>query len=292
MVRLYVSSEPYLLDEMDKRWRSKVQNSINLKRVLEKPDKDLCDFVETFPVFEEIRVLILKGTGILNTDCEELFSAVATTTEVIILEQEVDKRKKAYKWIQKNGLAEEIKLLTHNELANWIQSISENPIDASFLINYLGTDMYYLKNETERLNAYMEPQQLISAEWIQFLCKKNMEEKIFALADEISNRNLPKVMEYYETVMEQAPMKVLFMLKRHFQILLNAKALEGKSDKDVAAGCGVAPFTVKKYRQQANSYSLKEIKDKLELLAESEFALKTSTNDRLCLEQVMIQLTV
>lgn len=293
MIRLYISSEPYLLDEMEKQFRQKISNNMNFKKVLTKPNiQELCDFVETYPIFDEFKLLVLKNTGVLDSDCEELFKACSDTTEILILEPEIDKRKKSYKWIQKNGIAEEIKLLSTSELEKWVTSISANPIDSKFLINYLGTNMYYLKNEIERINSFAEPNQQITAEWIQYLCKKNLEEKIFALADEISSHNLQTVMKYYETVLDQPPMRVLAMLKRHFQILINAKALINKSDKDIASGCGVAPFTVKKYKSQAKTYDDATLHEKLEIIANAEFSIKTSTNDRVVLEQTLIQLTL
>ena len=72
-------------------------------------------------------------------------------------------------------------------------------------------------------------------------------------------------------------MSILFLILRHFNILLQAKDLQslGHNSSSISEMVGVPPFAVNKYLGQAKNFTMRRLKDALEFGAEIEEQIKT-----------------
>ena len=144
----------------------------------------------TYPFFSEKRLLLLDGTGILKTGKDEfvnIMDNMPETTCILICESEVDKRSKVYKWIKKNGYIGEFlkKNQTEKVLLRWIaallgkekKQIREN--DAIYFLQKVGDDMFQIKNETDKLIAYVGEKEEITKEDIDAITSGEVQDKIF-----------------------------------------------------------------------------------------------------------------
>ena len=118
----------------------------------ERPNlSEIRDTAQTVPFFSDWRLIILDRTKVMKTgkdDLVELMEAVAATTVLLICEQEVDKRSKAYKWIKKNGFIREFlkKNNKENDLIRFTAQLLKRggkqirEQDARYLVNVTGSD--------------------------------------------------------------------------------------------------------------------------------------------------------
>ena len=219
----------------------------------------------TYPFFSEKRLLLLDGTGILKTGKDEfvnIMDNMPETTCILICEPEVDKRSKVYKWIKKNGYIGEFlkKNQTEKVLLRWIaallgkekKQIREN--DALYFLQKVGDDMFQIKNETDKLIAYVGEKEEITKEDIDAITSGEVQDKIFDLVDAIARGNKPAALGYYNDLilLKEPPMHILFLIVRQYRILhiiSNMRTLR-KPDDAIAKTAGIPRFAIRKNEQQ------------------------------------------
>jgi DNA polymerase-3 subunit delta len=118
---------------------------------------------------------------------------------------------------------------------------------------------------------------------------------IFELTDALGERNVHRAVQMLANVIDhgQAPVMILAMIARHFRILLKAKEVAGRisNPAEIARYLGVHPFFAKQYADQANNFSLNELKDNFAKLSECDRELKSSRLSRLrILEHLVMEI--
>ena len=85
-------------------------------------------------------------------------------------------------------------------------------------------------------------------------------------------------------------MSILFLITRHFNILLQAKQLQalGHPSSSISEMVGVPPFAVSKYLGQAKNFSSARLKEALEFAADIEEQVKTGR----MLEKIGVELFI
>lgn len=248
----------------------------------------ICDLGETLPFFSERRVLVLENTGLLkksSKDVEEKFANFPESTYVIMIEEDVDKRNSLYKFFAKQGYVANLTTPDEKTLLQWVKTLckEEGKIieDAAVfhLTEHMGTEMFLLKNELEKLFCYCQGRNQITVADVNEICLDEAEDKLFDMLDAIGNRNQKKALKLYRDLLElhKPPMQLLTMLSRHFNILLQMSALKetGTAYADMASLCGVPPFTVKKYVAQTSAYSYERLKAMVERCQMTDQEIKT-----------------
>ena len=87
-------------------------------------------------------------------------------------------------------------------------------------------------------------------------------------------------------------MRILYLLTRHFRILMEVKEMEslGFGQKEIASKVGIMPFLVGKYRAQAKAFSRKEMRNIVEAGVQAEENVKTGKmGDTLSVELYLVQ---
>lgn len=243
---------------------------------------------ETLPFFAEHRVLVLENTGLLKKAAEgvsEHFEQFPDSTVLIMVEEEVDGRNSLYKWFKKKGYVAELKMPDEKMLVAWVKKLcadEEKSIDDAavfYMIEHMGTEMFLLKNELEKLFSFCADSRVITIDDIKEVCLDEAEDKMFDMLDAIGSRNQKKALQLYRDLLElrKPAMQILSLLTRHYNILMQISALKqaGKDGKTIASVCGVPPFTVKKYMNQASVYQFSELKDMLERCSVTDQEIKT-----------------
>ena len=129
----------------------------------------------------------------------------------------------------------------------------------SYLIASVGTDMEVLSREIEKLISYALNKNVISKEDIDAVCIKQLNVRIFDMMDAISVKNQKKTLDcYYELIAEkEPPMRILFMISRQFNLMLQAKDLSsrGMNREQVAHTMGVQSFIARKCINQCRNFN-------------------------------------
>lgn len=246
------------------------------------------DIGETLPFFAEERVLVLENSGLFKKTPEEIekrMEQFPDSTHVIFVEKEVDKRSRLYKWIGKHGYASEMNTPDEKMLITWVKGLCRaegKQIEDSvifYFVEHMGTDMLLLKNEMEKLFCYCYDSEKITLEDIREVCVSQASDKMFEMLDAIGVHNQDKALLLYHDLLalREPAMRVLYMLTRHFHILMQISVLmsEGKDNKTMAAACGIPPFSVKKYAAQAGKYSYERLKSMVEKCQATDQGIKT-----------------
>ena len=264
---------------------------------------EVIDNAETFPFFAEHRLIVMESTGLFKSGGEQLaeyMSKIPESTVFLFVEQDVDKRSKMYKAVKANGYICEINRQTEKDLSMWAARIfahdGKNLSNAnlSYLIGNVGTDMEVLSREIEKLISYDLDKDVISKEDIDAVCIKQLNVRIFDMVDAISVKNQKKTLDcYYELVAEkEPPMRILFMVSRQFNLILQAKDLSarGMDRNAIASVMGVQGFIANKSINQSRNFSVNELKLALaDCVATEENIKKGIMDENIGVEMLLVK---
>jgi DNA polymerase-3 subunit delta len=253
---------------------------------------EVIDSAETFPFFAEHRLIVMDNTGLFKSGGDtlaEYIKKIPETTIFLFVESNVDKRSKLYKAVKSAGYVCEINRQTEQDISVWAARIFDRDdkkitkANMSYLIANVGTDMEILSREIEKLITYAMGKNVISKEDIDAVCIKQLNVRIFDMIDAISMKNQKKTLDcYYELIAEkEPPMRILYMLSRQFNLMLQAKNLSGRGmQKDqIAATMGVQGFIAGKCISQSRNFSLENLKMGLAESVKTEELIKSGTMD-------------
>lgn len=268
-----------LSDDSDMNYSHYEGNGIDPRKVSE--------VVQTMPFFSDKRVIIIENSGFFKNQNElsELLTGAPDTTIIIFVETEIDKRSKLFKLVRDSGTVSEMNGMDEQNLKLFVISLLEHEkkkITESaivYLIDKTGSDMTNLCNEIEKIINYTFGRDIITIEDIDAVVTTQITGKIFLMIDAIASKQPNKALAlYYDLIsVREKPMSILFLITRHFNILLQSKDLQalGYNSSSISEKVGVPPFAVNKYLGQAKNFTTKKLKEALEFGTDIEEQIKT-----------------
>lgn len=264
---------------------------------------ELIDLAETMPFFADRRLIMLENSGVFKNANEELaayMKEIPDTTCFVFVEEEVDRRSKMYKAVKDAGRVVEFARQTEAVLTQWILGKLKRegrkitrPVLQLFLTK-TGNDMENIEKELEKLFCYTMGQEVITAEQVEAVCVTQTTGKIFEMVNAIAEKKQKQALDlYYDLLaLKEPPMRILFLIARQFQILLQVKELSGHGydNKFVAAKAGIPEFTVRRNQAQAGSFSTDQLKEAVADCVQTEEDVKTGNmNDRMSVELLIVK---
>ena len=217
---------------------------------------------------------------------------------MVFVEKEVDKRNKLYKYVNKNGLAVEMTTMTEKELKTWVAVLLKQngrkmrESTAAYLLEQVDNSMTNIKNELDKLISYTEGREEITEKDIDEVCSVQVTGRIFQMMDAVASGNQGETLRLYHDLLtlRENPMSILYLLTRHFNLLLQVKGMVGKYDRsEMAKKAGVPPFAVGKYQAQCRRFSGQRLRNMLEACIDTEYQFKRgSIGDQLGVELLLI----
>lgn len=263
--------------------------------------KELISLSDTMPFFAEKRLILIEDSGFFKSPAEELaayLSQIPDTTCMIFVESEVDKRSRMFKKVKEVGYVCEMGRQDLGQLAKWAgtllsregKKITGNTME--LFLSKTGDDMENIRMELEKLVSYTLGRDIITAEDVEAICTERVTNNIFEMVTAIVNRQTRKAMDLYEDLLtlKEPPMRILFLIARQFNQLLQVKELMGKGmDKSgIASKLKIPPFAAGKIMPQARSFSKEAILSYVNLCVDAEEAVKTGKLlDRLAVELLL-----
>ena len=265
--------------------------------------KEIIDLAETLPFFAERRVILLEDSKLFKKGGDELgeyLENMPETTYFVFVEEEVDKRSKLFKAVGKCGNAIEFGKQTDETLMKWvggrISREGKNITQAAYqsFIAKTGTDMQNIEKELEKLLCYTMDKDVIEPEDVEAITTEQISNTVFEMVDAIASHRQKQAMDlYYDLLaLKEAPMRILFLITRQFQILLTVKVMsnQGFGNKDIAAKAGCPEWAVRKYLSQVKAFSLEQMKQAIADGVSYEEAVKTGKmNDQMAVELFIVQ---
>lgn len=265
--------------------------------------KEVIDLAETMPFFAERRVIFLEDTGFFKNQCQYLPEYLASLPEylcMVFIESEVDKRSRMYKAVKKYGRAVEFARQDSAILMRWVLGILNREgkkitqRDMESFLERTGTDMGNIENELEKLLSYTMGRDVITSSDIQQVCTTQITNHIFDMIRAVTEKKQKKALDlYYDLLaLKEPPMRILFLLARQFNLILQVKELagEGYDQSAIAKKTGLQPFVVRNYMTYARKYGTRELRDMVQECVELETKVKTGQiTDTLSVELLLVK---
>ena len=233
---------------------------------------EVMHIAETMPFFADRRLIIIENSSLFKSqsDLADYIKEMPETTYIVFVESEVDKRNRLYKAVKDIGYISEMNGMDEKNLKLWTLSLLNKDgkkitdQTMTYFLDKVGTDMENIRSELEKVICYALDRDIITVEDIDAVCTEQVTGKIFLMIDAIAAKNERRALElYYDLItLKEKPMSILYLIIRHFNILMNVKSMNavGTPSSTIASKAGIPPFAVSKYMGQAKNFQLSVIK--------------------------------
>ena len=264
---------------------------------------EVIDLAETMPFLAERRVIILEDSGLFSHGGEELaayLESPSETTYFVFVEPTVDRRSKLYKAAAAKGRAIEFAAQDEAVLKRWIlgflkkenKNITER--DLTLFLEMTGSDMENIRGELEKLLCYCLDRDVVTAQDIEAVCTRQVNNQIFDMINAVAEKQQKKAMDlYYDLLtLKEPPMRILSLITRQFNLLLQVKELRDKGidANTIGEKVGLKGFIARKYVTQASKFREEDLRRALADCIESDEAVKTGRmNDVMSVELLIVK---
>ncbi len=200
---------------------------------------EVIDLAQTMPFLAQRRVLVIENSGFFRRGGEalaEYLADPAQTAFFVFVESEIDRRSRLYKAVTAKGRVIECKTPDEAVLKRWVvelltkEGLRITQRDLDFFLEKTGTDMENIRGEVEKLSCYCMGRDVVTAQDIGEICARQTGSRIFDMVDAVADKKQRRAMElYYDLLtLKEPPMRILFLVARQFNLLLQVKELKKK----------------------------------------------------------------
>jgi DNA polymerase-3 subunit delta len=264
------------------------------------------------PMLGGCRVVCVKRAQKLLEKSEELQAYIGdpspSTVLVLELSKTPDKRRKAWKQVEKTTTVVSCDAPKSVELEEWVSEQAfqrELPLDRDavrYLVAEFGTDLRRLLTELEKLSLFSlslpSGGNKMDLETIATVLGRGKAQSIFKFVDAVGAGNSSQALLQLGRLLEEGepPLKILALVDRLLGQLRVARELQdassgGRGGANLARVLGVPPYAVKSLSEAARRFDRRDLANALRTLAETDRILKSSALPaRLVLESLTIAL--
>jgi DNA polymerase-3 subunit delta len=239
-------------------------------QVIDVSDSDIAtarEALTSLPFLSLRKLVVLKNPSSskpLNEELEDLIKSLPETTDLIIVESNIDKRLAVYKMLKKQTDFKEFLVLDQSATISWLTKLAKDldaeisSIDARYLSDRIGLDQERLFNELSKLALY-DPK--ITRASIDLMTEDSPQSTIFELLEAAFAGNKRRVLQLYNEQRQQnvEPQQITSMLTWQLHILAVVLAAKDKSSDQVAKEAGLNPYVVRKSQASARMLSLGQV---------------------------------
>ena len=290
-----MGEEPYYIDKISEYIENCVLNESEKEfnqLVMYGRDVSIEEIVSAakrFPMMSNHQVIIVKEAQDLSRTIDKIESYASQPQPSTILVfnykyKKLDKRKKVYKVIAKNGLFFESKKLYENQVSDWIRKVlggkkyQIEPKAAQMLVEFLGTDLSKINNELEKLVSVLSKETIINPVHIEENIGISKDFNNFELRKAIGSKDVLKanqIIKYFGENPKNNPLVMtISLLNSFFTQLLMYHGLNDKTKASVAKNLGVNPYFVEDYVVASRNYPMRKVSKIITLLRDSDMNSK------------------
>lgn len=275
-----MGEEPYYIDKLTEFIEENIlqehERDFN-QTILYGRDVTIDDIVgnaKRYPMMADRQVVVVREAQELAKTIENLDSYVSnlqpTTVLVIAYKYKtIDKRKKLYKSIAKDGVIFESKKMYDNQVGTWISRVlqgkgySIEPKANAMLVEFLGNDLSKISNELNKLQIVLPKGHQITASDIEKNIGFSKDFNVFELQNALGSKNQVKayqIVQYFSENPKENPMVLTTgLIFAFFVKLLKYHGIKDKNPKTVSPILGVSPFFLKDYDVALKNYPMKKV---------------------------------
>ena len=246
---------------------------------------DIVGNAKRYPMMADKQVVIVKEAQHLSRNIEQLCAYAENPQQSTVLVicykyKKLDKRKKLYKIIQKNGVVFESKKLYENQVSDWLRkNLLSNGYTIShkaalLLVEYLGTDLGKISKELDKLKLALPTQTEITPKHIEEYIGISKDYNNFELKRAIGERDVlkaAKIITYFAQNPKDNPfILTVTLLHSFFTQLLQYHGLNDHSPKNIASALRINPYFVSEIQTAARNYPMKKVSKIISSLREMD----------------------
>lgn len=198
----------------------------------------------------------------------------------------VDRRRRLFKLLGKEAVVVQCTPLRGNDLARWIReqvARRGKKIEPAALQRLLWSgenDLYCLSNELDKYILYLgEGENTITAAVVGELFSGDIKSTVFNVTDSLSEGKLDGALRALSLLdrKREEPLRVFFMLARHYRLLLAASSLRDEKIPPARhpRALGVTPFEARKVFGQSAAFDRKALEEIIIALQKIDHRVKT-----------------
>ena len=314
-VYFLMGEEAYFIDEITNYILDHVLNETEKvfnQVVLYGKDIDaiaVIDAARRFPMMANYQVVVVREAQNIR-NIEELihYTDKPLKSTILVINYKyktLDKRKKLYSSIDKNGVVLNAEKLYENKVPDWIskylsqKGISISPESAALLTEFLGNDLSKIANELSKLIISLpSASKKITTELIEKNIGISKEFNNFELQKALVARDVLKsnrIIDYFEKNPKDNPfILTISSLASFFQKIFTYHFLKDKSKGSVAASLKINPYFVTDYEVAAKRYVPAKLVEIFSMLREYDLKSKgvgnSSTSDGDLLKELIFKI--
>ena len=234
------------------------------------------DLAETMPFFADRRVILLENTGFFkNKALADYMGSLPDYLVLIFVEEEVDKRNRMYKAVQKQGRAVEFARQDEKTLMTWVLGMMKKDgkkitrQDMEDFLEKTGADMGNISQELEKLLSYTMGRDVITRADIEAVCTTQITNRIFEMIRAVTEKKQRKALDLYQDLLalKEPPINLLLQVK---ELLA-----EHCDQATIAKRTGLQSFVVRNYIPMSRQYAAEELKAAVNDCVQMEEDVKT-----------------
>ena len=282
----FICEDDFLVEESRPVWKrifggEWVLEKYPSKEFEEIPGGRLMDEALTPSLFTQNRILIVSNAEKTTKGrLEDLAALQSVSNSSLRIVLAAGSRKSVESW-QKLFPIIEIDALRPADVARWLMDRYKlAPELARHLVDSVGSDLYQLHSEIEKLQTYVGTGRAIEARDVDVLILRSEQFGPFELDDSILARDYKRAVQVIGAMLDEGvdPLIVLSRITRVWRQLFVGKSLAGKrSAKDVAAAALVPAWKAADFAASCKKFEWKQLAGGFRLLMNADRAFKTST---------------
>lgn len=321
-VYLLYGEESYLIENLIKGFKGLLVNQdtgdFNLDIIDGKTVglNELVNLANTLPFMADKRLVIVHQADFFkakkkggddedNTGEKALLTYLEnppdTTCLIMSLSEGVDKRKKIFKLVDKNGQVVDCSPLKGQALEEWISGrvkhhgVKIEKTALGKLIASVGSNLNLLDNEIAKMSNYVVSTRTITLEIVDLMVSRTVENSIFDLVDAIGEKRIERALPIIKELLFQGEpaIRILFMITRQIRLIIQGKVLleQGYAEKQIAGNLQVHPYVIQKCCKQGKNFTIEELEKALIHLLDVDYSLKTGRLEQnYALETLLVDL--
>lgn len=267
----------------------------------------ILESARSMPFLFERRLVVVRRTDAFSPKQTAHFLPYlddpSPSTCLIFLAESPDFRQLFFKRLKESGVGLRFDLLRDEELLRWLKAMAQEmklkiSLQAcAHLVEIVGNKLMDLYSELEKL-AIAFPGKRVGVEEVKTLAIHSRSYSIFQLVDEIFHKRIERALIALDGFLQgadrEALLRIIGMMNRQVRLLWQLKWLGDEEIKhhQIAKKLGVPPFSVRRLIQQARLWRAKDLEEIIGLLSELDAKMKSGSQARLLLENLIVKLCV
>lgn len=242
---------------------------------------------DSYSLFGEGPFVVVRNLDSWNADQKSKLTKYLENPSpeavLVLLARKLNSREKLLSAVKRVGEIHELDQPTGKELVRWLKGYTKEcgasiPDElAGEVISRCKNDKLRLMRETEKMALHAEGGE-ISLDDVEALCPPDIESNIFAFVDSLASGRREEALGALEGLFSfgEPPLRVLYMIRRQFQLILRAKSLSerGVPRKEIPGKLKVPPFVARKLEDQGRGLSEEDVEKALAMVLDLERGLK------------------